>query len=620
MCGIVGLYRKKISDFDISELELCLKKMTYRGPDANCFKVFQNLILGHRRLSIIDLNSTSNQPMGSEDERYWLTFNGEIYNYIELRLVLKNDGVKFKTDSDTEVLLHWLICYGVKGLEKLNGMFAFAFYDRHKEELLLARDPFGIKPLFYTERNDFFSFSSDIRALPMGGVHKTQNYNTVYKYLVFGEYDIGDDTFIDGVKSLEAGSYIKFDLTSTQFTKRKWWNPQLLPLINVSVEEASDKLRDLLLASIKRQMRSDVPLALALSGGIDSSILVSGVRSLFPDSNIMTFSYVADDKKLSEEKWMDIVVDQTGVKSHKIRIDQNEFKNDFMKLIEIQGEPFGSSSIYAQYKLFQGISQHGIKVMIDGQGADEMFAGYSGYPGQAFKSVMENDGIGAAISYAMAWVKNSGSPSDFIKRSVSEYSSKSMSDLFMRLNGSKLNPSWLKKNFLKEHVINPTFPYLEKNSNERGRRVAARLLHSFSGNGLSALLRHADRNSMSVSIENRVPFLDTDIFNFMFSLPDDFMISKHSAQSKMLLRKSMEGIAPEPILKRTDKIGFATPESSLLLKNFKFVEQILDQSINSDVLDRDIIFSKFKLMKEEKIVRDWTLWRWINYISWSQTL
>lgn len=622
MCGLLGSFKKTNS---LNLFEAAMSTLNHRGPDDCGFEKYElaegQVILGHTRLSIIDLSSGGHQPMTSYDKRYTLVFNGEIYNYKELREELKAKGHIFNSESDTEVLLVAWYVWGEACINRLTGMFSFSIFDREKNTLTCVRDAFGIKPFFYAKDKKGFYFASEMSALLLlRGTGASLNFQRSYDYLVHADYDSSDKTFIDGVYHLEPGKIITFDM-STGFLQdpRYWWRPQVNPVSNMSFSDASSELQRLFLTSISQHLRSDVPLGAALSGGVDSSAVVCAIRHLEPDLPIHTFSFIAKDSPLSEESWVDVVNSRVNAISHKVIVDAKDLAKDLDEMIVAQGEPFGGTSIYAQYRVFKAAKEAGIKVTLDGQGADELLAGYNGYPGKRMHSLIDENRWGDAIHFINEWSKWPGrNLSHGIKLTIADLVSKNMYQFLRRFAGSDVRPTWLNLGQLKEHGVSFTIPRAFP-EDVPGRRVVAELALSVSSRGLPALLRHADRNSMKFSIESRVPFLTTEIAEFLLKLPENFLISPEG-ETKHIFRSAMRGIVPDNILDRKDKIGFATPEQEWLNVLGDQVREWLLEDSGLEFLEKKVMIDIFDRMMAKKIPFSWQVWRWINFCRWHLTV
>ena len=514
MCGILGGFSSVFSDDLESGVEAALNKINHRGPDDRGYEVYPigkgSCFLGHTRLSIIDLTDAGHQPMVSSDGRFTLVFNGEIYNYLELRQELESIGVTFFTETDTEVLLQSWIYWGEGVLKNLEGMFSFSILDKKSQTLTCARDAFGIKPFFYCYEKGEFKFASEKPALiSMLAMPSELDAQKCYDYLVHGEYDSGDKTLTKGVNQLKPAHLMVFDLEAGLLSEQcKWWNPSVEETYSGSFEDASLIVRDMFLQSVRKHLRSDVPVGSALSGGIDSSAIVCAMRYLEPQMPIHTFSFIAEGSDLSEEYWVDRVNSYVGAIPHKIIATGDELLADLESMISAQGEPFSTTSIYAQYRVFKAAKESGITVTLDGQGADEILAGYSGYPGQRIRSLLERHKVRAALEFLSNWSKWPGrNYKHAIMYFIQSIIPDALNKLARRAMGRNFSPDWLNLRELKSAGVLINEPRVKLSKEGKGRRVIEQLLLSANSRGLPGLLRHADRNSMHFSIESRVPFL-----------------------------------------------------------------------------------------------------------------
>lgn len=625
MCGIAGgFWKNQPSDLDV-RMAGALDAIKRRGPDDRGFDRHQLAagiaVLGHTRLSIIDLSSAGHQPMYSSCGRYGLVFNGEIYNYLELRQDLTAAGFEFHTHSDTEVLLaawqHW----GRNCLSRLKGMFAFVVLDRASGTLSCVRDAFGIKPFFYATEDGAFLFGSELSAVRALLSKRAQlDWQRAYDYLVHGEYDFGARTFIQGVSSLLPGHLFTVDLATLSVSEpTAWWQPSIESVQPLTFDEASDRLRMLLLENVRLHMRSDVPLGAALSGGLDSSAIVCAMRYLEPDADIHTFSYIARGSLVSEEAWVDMVNGHVDAKAHKVMVSAQDLATDLEDLIATQGEPFGSTSIYAQYRVFRLAREHGITVTLDGQGADELMGGYNGYPGQRIQSLLDLRQYHQAWSFLNDWACWPGrSRVEGLKRVVGQYSHGVLHELLRKLNGMDALPDWIQAGPLREVGVALRYPAAAQ-CIAAGRRMMGALAMSVSERGLLGLLRHGDRNSMRFSVESRVPFLTGDMADFMFSLPESYLVSPQG-ETKHLLRHALRGIVPVEVLERRDKIGFATPESQWLMGMADTITNWLKEDLDLPFLDQTKLVKQFEEIVAGHRPYSWQVWRWVNFAQWYKSL
>lgn len=620
MCGIAGAFAKRPAG-QAPDIRAALRAMEKRGPDDSGSEAFTvpggSIALGHTRLSIIDLSSAGHQPMHDVDGRYAIVFNGEIYNYVELREQLSVAGVCFRTQTDTEVLLAAWAHWGVHALKRFVGMFAFGLLDRQDNTLTCVRDPFGIKPLYYTQEAGNFIFASELQAVKaLKSERPRLDWQRAYDYLRNGDYDSNGSSFVDGVNHLPAGHLIRLDLASGALRLERWWEPQVHPVSMLSFPDAAQVLREQFLASVRLHLRSDVKLGAALSGGVDSSAIVCAMRHLEPEAPIHTFSFVARGSELSEERWIDKVNEHAGATGHKVEISPDELARDLDDMIAAQGEPFGSTSIYAQYRVFQLARQQGVTVTLDGQGADELLAGYDGYPGQRVRSLLDQNRYLEALQFLRQWARWPGRslPGGF-KAVAAQCVDGALHDWLRQANSGSLGPAWLNTGLLREAGVQMRFPDRTSPYAAPGRRVIADLAKALTQAGLPALLRHGDRNSMRFSVESRVPFLTADLVDFSLKLPEHYLISG-AGETKSLLRAAMRGIVPDEVLDRRDKIGFATPERSWLFQMAPLVRQWLREDTRLPFLNQALMLREFDAIVAGRRPFSWQVWRWVNFVRW----
>lgn len=628
MCGILGQFTFQPASALKALVISALSMLHHRGPDDRGYDLHQVadgiLALGHTRLSIIDLSTGGHQPMHTPDGRWIIVFNGEIYNYRELRKELQLLGRNFSTDSDTEVLLSCWVEWRQDCLPRLRGMFAFVVYDTQTHILTCVRDAFGIKPLFFHTDQRHFSFASELPALLALLPDKPElNAQQVYDYLVMGYYDHDVETFHQGVYQLAAGHILTLDLVADPLEPKivRWWWPSIIERTDLSFADATDQLRTMFLDSVRLHLRSDVALGAALSGGIDSSAVVCAMRHLEPDMPIHTFSYVARGSNVDEEMWVDQVNHHVGAIAHKVIVSPHELADDLVDMVRSQGEPFGSTSIYAQYRVFKLVRENGITVTLDGQGADELLAGYHGYPGQRLRSLLERGQFIELLRLLERWGQWPGrSRNEALRSLLAPYIPYKLRGLALKLIGRDPVPSWLNVDAFRQHG---TFfgrrlsmdTFTQSNSDARGRRLVQMLRSQLTEYGLNALLRHGDRNSMRWSVESRVPFLTTDMAEFLLSLPEHYLLSREG-ETKHIFRAAMRGIVPDTILDRRDKIGFQTPE-------LDWFKELGDQVFKwLDVVDELPMLNAIQCRQEIKQILDgkkrftWQIWRLINFCRW----
>jgi asparagine synthase (glutamine-hydrolysing) len=636
MCGIAGLILPQNQKIDPSLLDLLSEKQKHRGPDDFGFmgwrlgagkpiisrdvaQAASNAHIGfvHRRLSIIDETEGGWQPMSSACGRYVITFNGEIYNYLELKSELRREGLSFISHSDTEVLLQALAHWGVeKTLPRLTGMFAFAFLDKQAQTLTLARDPFGIKPLSYTAFQGGFAFASELTALlALSGVKRGVEPQALYDYLRFGFTDMGHGTLFSDIHHLEPAHFAVVDLKDIEIHPQRYWTPRIDQNTDMSFDEAADHLRDLFEESVSLHLRSDVPVGAALSGGVDSSAVVMAMRKLKGDAlNLHTFSFIAPGEVMDEESWADIIGTSVQANMHKVQSNGQELVRDLDRIIDIQGEPFGTTSIYAQYRVFGLAREKGVPVTLDGQGADEILAGYVPFLAARLATMIKKGELLRAQRFLSNALRTSGSKSSVILRAMRFLLPQVLQSPARALVGEKLVPDWMNGRWFEDRNVS----LQAKQKPIQGDVLKHELKESLVTRVLPSLLRYEDRSSMAHSVESRVPFLTTKLVDFIYSLPEDYLISDEG-ETKAIFRKAMRTIVPDAILDRRDKIGFATPEETWMGEAKDWLEDVLQSERARDLP----FFATGPFQSELEAVRHGhkalkgDVWRWVNLIRWA---
>jgi asparagine synthase (glutamine-hydrolysing) len=399
-----------------------------------------------------------------------------------------------------------------------------------------------------------------------------------------------------------------------------YWYPDIQQSNHLSFGEAAGYLKELFLDNIRFHLRSDVPLGVALSGGIDSSAVACAVRKVEPGMPIHTFSYIAQKSSISEEYWINRINDHIKSTSHQIFITAQELEKDIDDFIFAQGEPFGSTSIYAQYRVFKKARDCGITVILEGQGADELLAGYQGYPTARLQSLFYDGHLIDAAKFFKNWSKWPGRDVKNALASIG-YSllPEDLKGLADRILGKSKYPAWINPGVLHEKGVRLQTPHFPFHRMAKGRHLMSRLASDLTRKGLLCLLRHGDRNSMMFSIESRVPFLTKDMAEFLLSLPEEYLISM-KGETKSIFREAMRGVVPDDVLNRKDKIGFETPELDIFRQlRPKIGEWILES--------RNVPFLNFKEISKqsEQILNgdrkfSWQMWRWINFLRWIKLL
>ncbi len=622
MCGIAGGYWPVGQDQGVDiRLRSAVSLLRHRGPDDSGILQCDigpngpgRCLLGHTRLSILDLSDAGHQPMTSVDGRYSLVYNGEVYNYLELRRELTCLGYRFVSNTDTEVVLAAWAQWGDAAITRFLGMFAFVVLDRLNQTLTCVRDPFGIKPFLYTydSNSGSFQFASELTPLlVLSGRIPHLNWQSAYDYLVHGVYDHGKETFVSGICHLLPSHLMVFDLKSeTLVAPRRYWIPQIGQTCPLSFNDAAEQLRELFLESVRLHLRSDVRLGVALSGGIDSSAVTCAIQHLEPSLPLDTFSYVAEDSPLSEERWVDRINRQTGATSHKVVLGAHDLVRDLDELILAQGEPFGGTSIYAQYRVFKLARDSGVAVTLEGQGGDELLAGYNGYLQERLASLVE---MGRPIDAIRLIAKWSSSPGRTLRSGLMSMVRVCLpvplKTATARVLGRNRLSNWLNGDILREQGVVTSFK--RQSSPARGRRLVEALAHALTQRGLVSLLRHADRNSMRFSIESRVPFLSTKLADFVLALPEQYLLSAEGT-TKNLFRAAMHGIVCDEVLRRKDKIAFATPEKDWFTELKPVLNEWLEPARSVPFLRHDVLIRETVGTSKPSP----RLWHCVNLIRW----
>lgn len=559
MCGIHGFIDSKLNTEEAAKtIRSMVESTTHRGPDNSQEFTIGPVSLGHNRLSIIDLSEHGNQPM--QHEHLTIVFNGEIYNYKELRAELQQAGHVFKTDTDTEVIL---ISYKVWGKECVNrylGMWAFAIWDEREKSLFCTRDRFGIKPFYYLEESGRLYFASEVKSLKCSPIFSGDlNIDQLSRSMQLAWITYKDETVFRKVKVLEAGH--QFEYKNDQLKITPYWSiKKQEPLENMSASDYAEQFRELILDSLKLHMRSDVPVGATLSGGIDSSSIVSSLIGHFNLTDLQTFSIFYEGKDGVDERPFIHEVENKYAgrfKTHFHSPDLKSVHHEFERITHHCDFPVLGSSPISQYFIMKAIAESGIKVVLSGQGADDYLGGYMHTYYRFYAEMLSSLKL-ATLAREMKFQRKFQGLS---AGSMSKVFLKSMLSLFMSeqqlysLEYSKYNPRIIngaKKDIL--HLGNPGF-----------KKVDNFHYQLMNHSSLPNLLHYEDRNSMAFSIESRVPFLDHRLVEFAFRIPAEEKI--HNGYTKAVLRDAMSPYLPEAVRKRTDKKGFVTPGETNWLRN-----------------------------------------------------
>ena len=608
MCGINGIINFNHTNVNEADLLKMMKLIKHRGPDDQGIFLNNNIGFGFVRLSIIDLSTAGHQPFKSADGRYTMVFNGEIFNYLELRNELESKGVKFTTKTDTEVLLNAYIFYGEEALNKLNGMWAMVVYDSQLNTVFISRDRFGIKPFYYYYNQNSFYFSSEIPSLlSVIPTKPTANYDAIFDYMVFNKTDQSTSTFFKGIQKLNHGHKITIDLNDSnkEITSVEWYNLENR-VKNTTGFKNVFEFKEELKRAIKLRLRSDVPVGVCLSGGLDSSTITSLIIDDFQHKNLQTFSSVFDDSFSGNEKhFIDLYKDKPG-KRNFVTPTYLTLLNDLDEFIKCHAEPLPSTGPYAQFKVME-LAKNNVVVTIDGQGADEYLAGYHYFFGFYFKDLLLKLKLWTLVKEIFFYLK--------IHRSL--FAIKTF--LFfllpknLRTKAKVSNVGYLNETFVKNHKHNGVIA----DSLYGSGSLKESLINHFNYK-LEHLLKWEDRNSMYFSIEARVPYLDYQLVEKSLATNSNLIIK--NGMTKHILRESMKGVLDEKIRMRVDKNGFDTPQDYWFRTpewQNKIGEIISSESFkNRGIVDPEKAKIKYKkhLNNEISIARE--IWKWIHLELW----
>ena len=597
MCGITGIINKYPKSPELGLLKKMADKISHRGPDDEDSFIDNQIGFYHKRLSIIDIKN-GRQPMTSGTNT--IVFNGEIYNYIELRDSLISRGYKFKTSSDTEVILKMYEEYGKKCVELLNGMFAFVIYDKARSGIFIARDHFGIKPLYFNDNKDHFIFGSEIKAiLEHPSVKAEPDYDSMNEYLTF-QFVLGDKTLFKGIKKLLPGHYMTINLNSMQSNLVKYWEP------NFSVDHDHTKhffvneLKRLLDDTIRIQLRSDVPVGTYLSGGMDSSI-VTLISAKYLD-NLQTFTGAfKESKDFDETEYAQKVAKKANAKIHTIYPTASDFTELLPQLIYHLDEPVAGPGSFPQFMVSR-LAKENVTVALGGQGGDEIFGGYARYMvayfEQAIKgAILESNEEGEHIVSLSSIIPNLPYIHRYIPMIKDFWSKGAFEEMdrryFHLLDRSNASMDYFTDDFKRDFDKEKVFGRFQEIFNDPDTKSYYNKMTHFDMFGsLPGLLQVEDRVSMAASLESRVPLLDRRIVDLISGVPAAMKFK--GGEMKHFLKKAVKDILPPSIFNRKDKMGFPVP-LHLWMKNGEvsdFVREILQSQkakergiFNSDKID-----------------------------------
>lgn len=600
MCGIAG-YIDKSGKYKTSHelLKKMTDKMIHRGPDAEGQWIDKRVALGHRRLSIIDLDAKSNQPMFSYDKRFVIIYNGEIYNYVELKEELAKKGACFKTNSDTEVILEAYRVYGTDCFNKFNGMWAFALYDMEEQKVILCRDRFGIKPLYIVDNNNAFIFASEMKAIIEAFPNENiPNEVWISRYIPYSRWEDSDgECFYKNIKGFPRASYMIYDLQKNTSKYVQYWkvDERLFYEKWIHGRNPVKTFKKLFDSAVGLRLRADVEVGACLSGGIDSSSIVGCVYKKYK-GRIHTFSSIYKDKDCNEEKYIRKVNKKCRTIPHYIKPDDYEgnFINHLEKLTYYHDQPTMEASLYSGYMVMKGV--HGaVKVLLDGQGADELFAGYETYPGTYLYDLLDKNTFLSRLEGIKII--------SIFRKENPDYLETIGTDAVVNLVGIKnsfLFKAVKEQDILKniqiftDDFLNQVKDQYQVTDIQCSSRLNTRLCNDLVNYVIPQILHNEDGNSMAFSIESRVPFLDYRIVEFALALDAKYKIK--NKWSKWIVREACKNYLPRAVRRRRKKMGFPAPFGRWLCegKSKDEIAEVIYSFGNRNIVPKETIDRLYK--------------------------
>ncbi|WML40913.1 asparagine synthase (glutamine-hydrolyzing) [Neobacillus sp. OS1-2] len=610
MCGFIGCVHDKTQNYSEEQTQQ-FKNMndiiTHRGPDDDGFYYDDHIQFGFRRLSIIDIES-GHQPLTYENERYWIIFNGEIYNYVELRDELLKEGLSFSTSSDTEVIIALYSHLKEKAVEKLRGMFAFVIWDKQEQTLYGARDPFGIKPFFYMEDGERTFFGSEKKSILMALENDVLNYDSLQHYLTY-QFVPEPNTLFEGIYKLEPGHYFTKKIGAKMDIKR-YWKAQFKP-VQKSEDDFVKEIREVLIDSVEKHMRSDVPVGSFLSGGIDSSIIASIAKQFHPA--IKTFSVGFEHNGFSEIDVAKETAEKLGVENISYVISPEEYMNEVPKIMWHMDDPLADPACVPLYFVAREARKH-VTVVLSGEGADELFGGYNIYrEPQSLEVFNKIPRVGKVLLKRIANMMPEGMKGkSFIERGVTPMEERYIGNAKMFTEEEKrdlLNVYHEGLNYL--DITNPL--YQESRGYDPVDRMQYIDIHTWMRGDI---LLKADRVTMAHSLELRVPFLDKAVFEIASKIPTSLKTA--NGTTKYILRKAAEGIVPAHVLDRK-KLGFPVPIRHWLKNEMnEWAKKIIRESNTDHLLNKTYVLQLLEDHCQGKADNSRKIWTVLMFMVWHQ--
>ncbi len=615
MCGISIIINKDNAPVSEAELRKMNSPIRHRGPNDEGYFCFDYVGLGFQRLSILDLSPKGHQPMTFMD-RYVLVFNGEIYNYLELKELLQKEGYIFQSQTDSEVILAAYAKWGEECVHHFNGMWAFGILDKQEKKLFASRDRFGVKPFYYTLVGNRFLMASEIKQFTVFEEWRARlNPQRASDFLLYGILDHTSETIFQGVYSLRGGENIIYNFSKHRYTVTQWYNlPNRISSRNTSLEEAQRQFYSLFQDAVKLRLRSDVPVGSSLSGGLDSSSIVAEICSQFHKESVNkpfeTVTSCFENPHFDERQYVDALQKRYGFLSHRVFPRFEELFSTLDDILWKNDEPFSSTSIFASWNVFRKAKEQGLTVMLDGQGSDEYLAGYPTFYGGLFVNLLKKGRLRQCLNEMRAYHKTHGYSYIEAMGRILNYFLPSWVRKDVKSLAGRGMPSWIKQN--------SAFFYSDPIANlgQVTDSIEGMSLAQIQYTSLPMILHWGDRLSMSHSIETRYPFLDYRLVEYALGLQAEYKLRE--GVSKIILRKAMTDILPQKIVNRMDKMGFVTPESEWLLHHADTFERELKASadILSFWIDKNKLLNWFQNIIQKKQTSTFLVWRVICMARW----
>ncbi len=606
MCGIAGIVSKNSRLVSVERLQAGLSCLAHRGLQGRrtWINPDHHIALGHHRLSIIDLSEKAGQPMHYRS-RFTVVHNGEVYNYEEIREQLKSRGHEFVSTSDTEVLVAAYAEWGTGCLQHFDGMFAFVIWDEEEKTVFAARDRFGEKPFYFFYDDEQLAFGSEMKSLWSFGLEKEVNTSMLYNFLTIGygsNPSAPEETFFKNISSLPAASYLVYNSTTHELSVENYWRLYRETPIEINEEDAVARFDELFSGSIQKRLRSDVEIGTSLSGGLDSSAIVAYADALASSQyKHQCFTAVFNDFDRNESEYASQVASQFQLRHHLVEMDREDIPSLMQKVMHHQEEPFGSGSVLAQYKVYEAARQNGVTVLLDGQGADEILAGYHKYYKWYWQEL-----------YRQKQLDKSGELEAARKLGVKEtFGLANKTAALLPDFAAGIHQARKIKKAYRNIGLNRDFAYTHKRELYYSTPIHPDLNGALFFNtfihGLGELLKLADRNSMAHATEVRLPFLNHELVTFLFSLPSSLKI--RDGWTKWLLRKAVENRLPPSITWRRDKTGFEPPQEAWMKR--KDVQESIyegkNKLVKAGILDPGVLK---KHQPHSAYAADWAEWRY----------